>query len=54
MDKHYFIELLNKYQKGETTDEENKLLFSYYDVFQSEPAIEALMSPEKKKSLRAG
>lgn len=52
MDKHYFLELLHKYLVGEATNEEYQFLLSYYNLFQSEPDVLALLSQEKKEELK--
>lgn len=51
MDKQYFIQLLHKYLKGETTVEEDQLVVSYYNLFQSEPDVVAMLSDEEKSRL---
>ena len=53
MDKHYFLELLHKYLKDEATNEEHQFLLSYYNLFQSEPDVLALLSQEKKEELKS-
>lgn len=53
MDKHYFLELLHKYLKDEATNEEHQFLLSYYNLFQSDPDVLALLSQEKKEELKS-
>ncbi len=53
MDKLYFLELLRKYLKGEATNEEQEFLLSYYNLFQYEPDVLALLSKEKKEELKS-
>ena len=53
MDKHYFLELLHKYLKEEATNEEHQFLLSYYNLFQSEPDVLALLSQKKKEELKS-
>ncbi|MCW3109493.1 MAG: anti-FecI sigma factor FecR, partial [Segetibacter sp.] len=52
MDKHYFIELLNKHLRGEATQEENQFLIRYYNLFELEPDVEALLMEEKNKQIK--
>lgn len=51
MDKQYFIQLLHKHLKGETTVEEDQLVVSYYNLFSSEPEVLALLHDEEKSRL---
>ncbi len=53
MDKRYFLELLRKYLQGEATNEEHQFLLSYYNLFQSEPDVLALLTSEKKEELKS-
>ncbi|WP_411274953.1 FecR family protein [Daejeonella sp.] len=53
MDKHYFLELLHRYLKDEATKEEHQFLLNYYNLFQSEPDVLALLSQEKKEELKS-
>ena len=39
MDRNYFIKLLQKYSRGETTKEEEKFLESYDRLFEYEPDV---------------
>jgi ferric-dicitrate binding protein FerR (iron transport regulator) len=52
MDKHYFIALLHKHLKGKTTGEEQKVLFAYYDLFESENDLIGILLPEEKQELK--
>jgi ferric-dicitrate binding protein FerR (iron transport regulator) len=52
MDKHYFLELLHKYLQGKATNEEQQFVLSYYNLFQSEPDVLALLTKEKKEELK--
>lgn len=52
MDKQYFIELLEKYQRGDLTPEEKRFLEAYYDLFQNEPDILQTFSAAGKKEFK--
>lgn len=52
MDKQYFLELLHKYLNGEVTDVEQQFLLKYYELFQAEPDIIALLGIEQKEALK--
>jgi transmembrane sensor len=52
VDKHYFIELLHKYLKGEATKEELDFLASYYNLFRNEPDVLNLLTGEEKAILK--
>ncbi|MEO5999232.1 MAG: FecR domain-containing protein [Chitinophagaceae bacterium] len=52
MEKEYFIELLHKYLEKESTIEEDRVLISYYNLFQSEPDVNTLLSDENKEWLK--
>jgi len=52
MDKHHFIELLNKYVEGKATRAELQFILSYYNLFQAEPEVVTLMSVHQKKELK--
>lgn len=54
MDKQYLIELLQKHQQGTITDEEKRLLETYYNLFEDEQDVLALLSLEEKKKLQRG
>jgi len=53
MDKLYFLELLRKYLQGEATNEEQEFLLRYYNLFQYEPDVLALLTNEKKEELKS-
>ncbi|MDB5119862.1 MAG: anti-FecI sigma factor FecR [Sphingobacteriales bacterium] len=52
MDKHYFLKLLRKQLKGTATAEEEQFLISYYNLFQNEPDVIALLSEENQTALK--
>ena len=52
MDKRYFIGLVHKYLKGTATKEEQQFLNSYYNFFQSEEDVVALLNEEEKNKLK--
>jgi transmembrane sensor len=52
MDKQYFLELLYKHLNGEATDVEQQFLVKYYELFQAEPDIVALLVDEQKETLK--
>ena len=52
MDKQYFLGLLRKHLNGEATEAEQQFLVKYYDLFQAEPDIIALLSDEQKEALK--
>lgn len=54
MDKPYFIKLLHKYLKGESTEEEKQFLINYYNLFEASPDMEALVAGEKKEEISSG
>ncbi len=54
MEKQYFIELLQKYRRGDITGEEKRFLEAYYNLFQNEPDILQSFSPEERKALKEG
>jgi len=51
MDKSYFIKLLKKSLKGNSTKEEQQFLDSYYELFDGETEILDTFSDEKKNEL---
>lgn len=51
MDKQFY-ELLHKYLNGKATEEEQQFVIKYYNLFESEPDIIALLSNEKKEELK--
>lgn len=53
MDKRYFIKILSKYLHGNATQQEEQFLFSYYQLFQDEPDVLALLNDEEKDQLNA-
>lgn len=52
MKKEYFIELLEKHLQGKTTEEESRFLLDYYNLFQSDKDVLALMDTDKKEYLK--
>ena len=52
MNKNYFIELLNKYLKGEASEEEYVLLINHYNLFDLEPDILDSIAPNKKLEIK--
>ncbi|MBS1751254.1 MAG: hypothetical protein JST63_15250 [Bacteroidetes bacterium] len=52
MDKQYFIELLQKYQRSDLTGEEKRFLEAYYNLFQNEPDVLQSFSAKEKKEFR--
>jgi hypothetical protein len=52
MDKHYLFELLHKYLGGRATEAERELVERYYNLFESEPDVLALLTAEQKNELR--
>jgi hypothetical protein len=52
MDKHYLFELLHKYLEGRATEAERRLIERYYNLFESEPDVLALLTAEQKNELR--
>lgn len=52
MEKQYFIQLLKKYLKGETTVEEDELITSYYNLFEREPEVLELLNHEEKEEIK--
>lgn len=52
MDKQYFIELVRKYLKGTVTKKEQQFLTSYYNLFQSEEDVVALLNEEEKNNIK--
>ena len=53
MGKQYFIQLVNKYLKGESTHEEDELLRSYYNLFENEPGDPDLLNGKKKEGIKS-
>lgn len=52
MEKKYFIQLLQKHLKGESTLEEDELIISYYNLFENEQDILDLLNQEKKEAIK--
>ncbi|MGN6437063.1 MAG: FecR family protein [Agriterribacter sp.] len=52
MDKQYFIELLQKHQQGAITNEERQFLECYYNLFNEEPDVLAMLPAGEKKKLQ--
>lgn len=52
MDKQYFIELLQKYRRGDITGEEKRFLEAYYELFQNEPDVLQSFSAAEKKEVK--
>jgi ferric-dicitrate binding protein FerR (iron transport regulator) len=52
MDKNYFIKLLHKYLDGDLTNEEQRFLISYYNLFQNEPDVMEVLNIEEKEELK--
>jgi transmembrane sensor len=52
MDKGSFIKLLRKYVRGKATSEEQQFIVSYYNLFESDLDVLALMSLEQKDQLK--
>ena len=52
MDKNYFIKLLHKYLDGNLTNEEQRFLISYYNLFHNEPDVMEVLNIEEKEELK--
>jgi hypothetical protein len=52
MDKDYFIKLLDKYQHGKITSEEEQFLINYYNLFDNKPDIMEMLTSEQKEELK--
>lgn len=52
MNKYNFLKLLRKYLRGKTTVEERDFVLSYYNLFEDEPDVIALLSDEKRSLLK--
>jgi ferric-dicitrate binding protein FerR (iron transport regulator) len=52
MNKHYFIKLLQRYQQGNLTNEEQQFLISYYNLFENEPDVFEMLSAEQKEEFK--
>lgn len=53
MDKPYFLEILHKYQRGYATKEEIQFLLTYYNLFDKEPDLLALLDEAQKEKLKS-
>jgi len=53
MEKQYFIHLLQKHLKGESTVEEDDLVISYYNLFENEEDVLQLLDQEKKDEIKS-
>lgn len=51
MDKRYFIKLLQKYQLGDITAEEARLIEAYYNLFKDEPDVLMLLGADEREKL---
>ena len=49
MHKRYFLKLVRKHIKGIATPEEEQLLLSYYNLFELEPDVMALLNNEERR-----
>jgi len=47
-----FIKLLQRHSRGETSEEENNFIFSYYDCFENEPDAQRLFVEEEKQEVK--
>ncbi len=52
MDKKFFIELLEKYIKGDVTEEEERVLNSYYELFESNDNGLKSLNTEEREDLK--
>jgi transmembrane sensor len=52
MNKNYFIKLLRKYLKGESTKNEQIFVENYYELFQNESDILDTLSAQEKKAFK--
>jgi len=52
MKKEDFIGLIHKYNLGETSEEEQQFLMSYYHLFDTEPDVLALLNEKQKNALK--
>ena len=52
MNKYYFIKLLNKYFKGQSTKEEQLFVEKYYNLFHNEPDVLDTLSSDEKEILK--
>jgi len=49
MKKQHFLHILKKYRQGKATEEEQRFLEAYYDLFESESGMEDLNEEEKER-----
>jgi transmembrane sensor len=52
MNKYNFLKLLRKYLKGTATAQEHDFIVSYYNLFEHEPDVVALLNDKQKNSLK--
>src|SRR4051812_42876994 len=52
MPKRYFLKLVRKHVKGIATPEEEQLLLSYYNLFELEPDVIALLNREEQQDIK--
>ncbi|HTF31051.1 MAG TPA: FecR domain-containing protein [Flavitalea sp.] len=52
MNTHDFLELLQKYNRGEATKEEQQFIFSYYNLFESQAVDNDLLSIREMEDLK--
>src|SRR6187402_2523805 len=52
MHKRYFLKLVRKHIRGKATPEEEQLLLSYYNLFELEPDVVALLNNEEKEEIK--
>ncbi|WP_341837109.1 FecR domain-containing protein [Chitinophaga pollutisoli] len=51
MDHSYFLEILQKYQQGTASPEEERFLLDSYDAFGSQPDVTPLLTDEEREKL---
>jgi transmembrane sensor len=52
MRKRYFLKLVRKHLTGRSTAQEEQLLISYYNLFESEPDVLALLNEKEKEEIK--
>ncbi|MGH2643065.1 MAG: FecR family protein [Chitinophagaceae bacterium] len=52
MKKRQFIRILRKYRAGNATKEESEFIESYYNLFETEPGVEAWLNEEKAAGIK--
>lgn len=52
MHKRYFLKLVRKHVKGIATPEEEQLLLSYYNLFELEPDVIALLNNDERQDIK--